>query len=363
MDKVAYLEVHYYLKDESHAMNAFVRNRCEADFLNAVSHIIKAFGVEFCFEATVPGEGGFREKWRIYAAHPLAVSLLTLLLNQAIEIWKAAPAPNLELEKQQIEINKLTAEHLKLENRLSELQIQKLEKEKADISQPSAPLATSGVLPASRPIATGGSEKRLSELSGVTVFDGPESREKPIQLQLDAKVVTPRSDFYKQLITYENVTAVGFRAIPPAGPVASESVVERSQFRMFIMQPNTLEPDVSEAQIEIVSPVIIEGDMKWKGRRNGEVISFAMSDRAFKQQVLSKELSFQHGDSIRCILEIDRKLDETGAEKITGYRVTTVLDKIDGNGNAHETPQGRRKRFTDKQPKDGQSDLFGKASV
>ena len=32
-------ELHYYLKDNSHAMNAFVRNKAEKDFLEAVKRI------------------------------------------------------------------------------------------------------------------------------------------------------------------------------------------------------------------------------------------------------------------------------------------------------------------------------------
>ncbi|MCX4176708.1 MULTISPECIES: hypothetical protein [Paraburkholderia] len=368
MDIVPRLEVHYYLQDDSHSIDAVVRNRCEAEFLAAVSYITQALGIELRFEATVPVEGGFRDIWRIVvgkASHPLVgtvlIPLLSLVLTQTVNIWNAPPKPNPELEKQQLEINRLNIEHWKLENRLSQLEIQKRERESALVSKPSAKpqagTAATTAVPASPPMPV--PERSSSAVNDSNPVVSTNGGGNTLQLQSDLKVVTRRSNFYKHLLAYERVTAVGFRAIPVGGPAPDEVITERSQFTAFIMQSNVLEPDVSDALIEIVSPVISEGDMKWKGRRSGEVITFAMNDRAFKQQVFRSEVSFQHGDSIRCVLETDRKLDEAGNEKVTGYRVTTVLDKIDGSGKVHETSQGRRKRFADKQPADGQADMFG----
>jgi hypothetical protein len=81
-----------------------------------------------------------------------------------------------------------------------------------------------------------------------------------------------------------------------------------------------------------------------------------MGDRAFKAEVIHKKVSFQHGDSIRCELEIEQKLDEGGNVKVTGYRVSTVFEKIAG-GEARETPQGRRARFEARRS-GGQRDMF-----
>ncbi|CAB3804385.1 hypothetical protein [Pararobbsia alpina] len=368
MDIVPRLEVHYYLQDDSHSLDAVVRNRCEAEFLAAVSYIAQTLGVELRFEATVPAEGGFRDIWRIVvgkASHPLLgtvlIPLVSLVLTQTVNIWNAPPKPNPELEKQQLEINRLIIEHWKLENQLSQLEIQKRERESALASKPSAQpqagTAATMTVPAPPPMPA--AEHPPSAVNDSIPLVSANASGKPLQLQRDLKVVTRRSNFYKHLLAYERATAVGFRVVPVDGPSPDEAITERSQFAAFIMQSNVLEPDVSEALVEIVSPVISEGDMKWKGRRSGEVITFAMNDWAFKQQVFRNEVSFQHGDSIRCVLETDRKLDEAGNEKITGYRVTTVLDKIDGSGKVHETFQGRRKRFADKQPADGQADLFG----
>ncbi|MBU9491767.1 Ig-like domain-containing protein [Burkholderia multivorans] len=364
MDSAPRLEMHYYLQNESHAMDAMIRNRCEAEFLATVSHITQVLGVELRFEATVPTEGGFRDIWRVLcvnSGHPLAIALLTLILNQAIEIWKAPSKPNPVLEKQQIEINELTINHWKLENRRSELELHKLERDSQGASPPAPPPALNGTAvtgaPTFSPPAT--STQTLSA-TGISNANGiARSTEKSFQLQLDTKVITRRSNFYKYLLTYRHVTAVGFRALSVEEPNPDELVITRSQFNAFIVQTSELPPDVSEALIEITSPVISGRDAKWKGLRNGEAISFAMNDKAFKQQVFHNEVSFQHGDSIRCILEADRRLNEIGMPTVTGYRVTTVLDKIDGKGNAYEMPQGRKKRFSDRHRDNNQADLFG----
>lgn len=365
MDYVPRLEVHYYLQDHHHSMDAMVRNRCEAEFLSAISHITHALGVELRFEATVPAEGGFRDIWRVVvskATSPAGVAflvpLLSLVVTQAVTVWNSAPKPNPELEKQQLEINQLTIQHWKLENQRSELEIRKLKREDGRALQSSSTATGNDAAEVPAHPSFPGRNLAPPLVENASPEGVPEAVGVRFRLQLDPKVVTRRSNFYKQLVAYDKVTAVGVRPIFSDKPLADETVVHRAAFGTYILQTNLLEPEVRDAIIEIVSPVISEGSMKWKGRSNGEVISFTMSDLDFKRQVFRNEVSFQHGDSIRCVLETDRKLDEAGNETVTGYRVTTVLDKIDGNGNVSETARGKRKRFADKHRNSNQSDLF-----
>jgi len=65
-----------------------------------------------------------------------------------------------------------------------------------------------------------------------------------------------------------------------------------------------------------------------------------MKDKIFKQQVLLKEISFKSGDLIDCVLVVDKKFDDNGNEVPSGYKVTTVLRKTDGN-NVTETDSGK----------------------
>ena len=81
-----------------------------------------------------------------------------------------------------------------------------------------------------------------------------------------------------------------------------------------------------------------------------------MKDDLFKEQVLSKEISFQNGTTIIGVLEKHRKLDEAGNIIITGYSVTTVL-KIFDDDQVVETSQGRE--YTQaKNYSDSQNELF-----
>lgn len=355
MDNGSRLELHYYLRDGSHTIDALVRNRCEAEFLTAVAYIAESLGAKVRFEASIPEEGGFRDIWRVAfdkENRTMSVSalstLLGILITQSVVIWNAPPRPNPELERQQLEINRLTAEHMRLENERSLLEIKKLQGETAKAETP--------VPPPSIPQMSGPAITPSRETGTSTVTPQASGERKAPALQMDPRLNKRRSNFYRQLVAYESVTAVGFRWRSEDRPLPDERIVSRGEFASFLLQSDTLPPEITEAVIEIVSPVITQGDMQWKGRWNGQTISFAMDDRNFKAEVIHKKVPFQHGDCIRCELEIERKIDEGGAPKVTGYRVRTVFEKIAG-GVAEETPQGRRKRFETKHA-GAQADMF-----
>lgn len=358
MENISRLEVHYHLRDGLHSMDAFVRNRCEAEFLAAIAYIAQSLGATLEFEATAPTEGGFRDFWRILfdkenraLTVPTLATLLSLIVNQSVLVWNAPPKPDKELETQQMEINRLTIEHWKLENKHSELEVKKLQRE----MEAAPALSSPPPVPASSAIASANPPAPVPSPTASAAASQGQTRR--LSLQMDPKVRKRRSNFYKQLISYEPVTAVGFRWLPANQTPPEEQIILRRDFPSFLLPTDTLEPEVAEAVIEIVSPVIAEGDIQWKGKWNGQAITFAMDDKVFKNQVLHKQIRFQHGDSIRCVLECERKLDEDGNPKVKGHRVITVLDKIESGGEVYETAQGRRKRFEDKHT-DRQAGLF-----
>ncbi|WP_233863529.1 hypothetical protein [Paraburkholderia adhaesiva] len=369
MENAARLEAHYYLKDGAHSMDAFIRNRCEAEFLATVSYVAQRLGAELQFEASVSADGGFRDIWRVLVhkdnralSVPAFTAIFCAILDISVHIWSAAPKPNPELERQQLEINRLAIEHSKIENLRSELEVKKLQRELSantpKTSRPSLPDATAKKSPASLvyvpPLV------QPEQLLSPNPYGGDNF--KHLSLQTDPKVNRRRSNFYRQLISYSAVTAAGFRWFPEDGPALDEQIVHRADFSSFVLQSDKLAPDVTDAVIEIVAPVITHGNIQWKGRWNDQVISFIMDDKTYKDEVLHSQVSFQHGDSIRCVLESERKLDEFGNAKVTGYRVTTVLDKIEGSGEIRETPQGRKKRF-EKKRANGQFGLFDGENV
>lgn len=310
---LARLELHYFLRDDVHSMNAHVRNKCEAEALAAFTHIAQQLGVSVELESTAFREGGLREIWTFLGS---SNPQLTLLLAVIVLVFSRIPVSDLEMDELNKDVQKLTIE----EKRLN---IQKLKREigKSEIA-------------------------KISADEVARYLDG------------DVKVATRRSNFYRQLLTHDRVTALSLGEIPEGhlNPLI-EHRVERSSFPFFVQPTDSLAVEVIEpAQIEIIAPVLKEGAYHWRGVYMGQPISFAMSDSIFKSDVLTGKVSFQHGTVIECVLNIHRKLDEVGDVHITGYTVATVLSKSDG-GIAHETSQGKRHRFVKKQA-EGQGKLF-----
>ena len=140
-------------------------------------------------------------------------------------------------------------------------------------------------------------------------------------------------------------------------PISDERLVPRSDFSKFVLSTNKLRSEVDDcAVIEIISPVLKEGRYKWKGVYNENSISFEMQDSHFRDSVLFENIPFKHGSKIVCVLVTHRELDEIGAIKITGYAVTTVLDKVDDD-IPQETPQGKKYRHA-KKIDESQGNLF-----
>ena len=341
------LEVHYHLKNHRHSMDAIVRNRCEAEFLAAMKCITEKLGAQLVFEATVPTEGGFRDKWKVIwgsettrnAVIIAGIGLLGQLINCAVNVYNAPPKPNPVLEQQQKEINDLAIEKAKLENTKLRHEVQAL--------------ASPQTVTASAPVNV----PPIQRADADTNSHPPGFVSKKLSLQTDWKVRKLRSEFYKRLISYDKVEAVGFSWRESDVADEDQHLVPRNEFVNFVLATDKLESETTEAVIEIYSPVITESDLKWKGRYKDKIISFTMEDKTFRSTVMNRGTFFGHGDYITCVLETDKKLDDAGEPQVAGYRVTTVI-AMGAGADAKETPQGRQKRFEDKFA-GSQEKLFG----
>lgn len=58
-------EIHYYLANESHAMDAFVRNKCEAELLAILQEVCSILGASIKVETIPLEEGGLKEYWKV----------------------------------------------------------------------------------------------------------------------------------------------------------------------------------------------------------------------------------------------------------------------------------------------------------
>ena len=141
-------------------------------------------------------------------------------------------------------------------------------------------------------------------------------------------------------------------------PISEEQFVARDGFKNFILSSDQLVPLVLEnAIIEIISPVLIKGRHKWKGVFNDSHISFSMKSDEFMAMVQTGKVEFKSGSTINCTLEIEKKINGVGIEKITGYNIIRVGSYFE-NGKSIETTESKQHRQKQNTTSKRQLDLF-----
>lgn len=294
--------IHYYLNDDSHSMNAFVRNAMEKDFLSIVNTISSSLNLKIELESRATKEGGFIEILDIIEAHPVSSTIIVSSAGYAIKRF---------LEYL------LTGAYKKnkLENEKLELEILKLKKESAGIDEN----------------------------------------------QLEQKLARPISNYYAKIEKYEKIRAVGF-----GNEVNNEYVVQRDEFRNFILIDDKEEEVDDDANIEIISPVLKEGRYKWRGIYKNESIDFSMGDSKFKNDIIDGRYDFGNGSFINCQLFITKTYDEFGNEcKNRSYRVAKVYETKRDNLNkwlaTHKGLLKQKNNFKERiEPKDLFLDSYNK---
>lgn len=294
--------IHYYLNDDSHSMNAFVRNAMEKDFLSIVNTISSSLNLKIELESRAAKEGGFIEILDIIEAHPVSSTIIVSSAGYAIKRF---------LEYL------LTGAYKKnkLENEKLELEILKLKKESTGVDDN----------------------------------------------QLEQKLARPISNYYAKIEKYEKIRAVGF-----GNEVNNEYVVQRDEFRNFILIDDKEEEVDDDANIEIISPVLKEGRYKWRGIYKNESIDFSMGDSKFKNDIIDGRYDFGNGSFINCQLFITKTYDEFGNEcKNRSYRVAKVYETKRDNLNkwlaTHKGLLKQKNNFKERiEPKDLFLDSYNK---
>jgi hypothetical protein len=293
------LELHYFFRDDSHTMNAFVRNECEKELLLIFKEVVTALDLDVDIECEAFKEGGLKEIWKFLGKNGVQITLILTIIGLVLS---RIPVENKELIKLQIE-------NLQFDNELKRQQLKKIKQEVK-------------------------SDEELTE----------EVVDKVIEiLDKDYKIAWHKSNFYKKLNLYPKVSKLSTQRLNEYNqPIEDEKSVERWQFSKFILRSDSFPSNIDEeAVIDIISPVLKKGNFSWKGFYKGEIINFEMSDIDFKNSVLNKEIEFINGTAIKCILHQNRKIDETGLIKIVQSKALTVFEIIEGN-NLTETIQGNK---------------------
>lgn len=290
-------ELHYYLKDNSHAMNAFIRNKAEKDFLEAVKRIGELLDSELKIETEAYQEGGLKE---LIVIGGIVLGFLSPSINDIITHYVTQDTQTEALDKK---VKEATLKNLELDSKKKELEI-----------------------------------------------------EEQINKKLDDKLTKKYiSNFYKRIDSYDKVEKIGYKSIEKDGV---EYIVERKDFKSFILHDDITISEDDDAMIEIISPVLKEGKYNWRGRYKNEKIDFSMADSKFKQEVIEGKHKFSNGSLISCHLEIKVTFDEFGDEKSRNYRVLQVFGTQELELGELKLREAGKKRNQQKWLNEHQKSLF-----
>ncbi|WP_319229857.1 hypothetical protein [Draconibacterium orientale] len=294
------LQLHYWFKDESHTMDAYVHNKCDTEFLAVIKEIATIIGGEISIE-TQPLENGGLIRWFKFELNEKSKKDAIILAIVIALITGVITTPVTTA------ISEVTQELI--EKIFEDPEIKELEKEKLKLE--------------------------IDNLKQDLVL-------KNYEISNNNKIKKRRSNFYEKADSYKKIEKISFViADEKKQIIAEERTIERFQFQNFVILSDDLDPVVNEnAIIEIISPVLKKGPFKWTGIYNGESIDFRMKSNEFKTLVQTGKVEFKNGSSIDCYLETRRKVDTEGNEKIVGYDVHRVNNYFE-NDKPIETPEGR----------------------
>lgn len=292
------LKLHFYRSDELHVIDAFTRNECERELLNVIRIVCSDLEIDATILSEIPENGGFIEIWKFLGKHSGQLSLVIAILAL---IYSRVPVENKKLTELQIE-------NLELDNEIKKEQLKELR-----------------------------GKSSLKEVSKDTIVKIAEHFEN------DFKVNWHKSNFYKKLISEIEITSVSFTGLDSNNNTTiPEKIVERNQFSSFVINTAEFPPIIDEeATIDIISPVLKSGNFHWKGYYNNQIISFQMKDQDFKDSVLNLEVDFNTATAIKCVLQQNRRIDDTGKIYITLSKVITVLE-VSASNRTYETNQGKK---------------------
>jgi len=272
------LEIHYYLIDNIHAMDAFVYNECEHELLILIKELQSLLSLDnYTLDVEAISEGGIRSRLVLFIKDKQFILFALGLIGGVITT---------KLNEDR-ELNFLQKEKIKLE-------IKKLKKE-LNHDQP-------------------------NDTINIEITD---------ILNSDIKIVKRKSNYYSNLLKDSRIARVSTSLLDEENNIiGDEHIVERSQFKDYILDTDELESAIVEdAIIEIVSPVLKDNKIKWKGNYNGKRLSFTMDDFDFIRQILTEKVAFKKGTYIQCVLEIKRKLNELGELNIPVYSVQQIPEQ------------------------------------
>ncbi|GFD81184.1 hypothetical protein KUL118_40460 [Tenacibaculum sp. KUL118] len=304
-----FLQLHYFLKDELHSVDAFINNKAEYELLRIfkeVTSILELEG-ELQFETIAIEEGGIKAFYKLISKKKNKRKIKNALLYLAGILSVIISDVVSDQIKTDHEYEKLKKEEIRL----------RIEKLKRDLEDEE----------------TTEQDKTLI-IQNLSVFIAETN-----------KVKLFKSNFYSTLLKEEKIEHVSTQRLNEnLEPITNENIVPRKDFDKFILHSVDIDPDFRESEIiEIVSPVLKKGNMKWKGIYNEKPISFYMRDGEFLTSVINKEISFSNGTSIIADIEFEQKMNDDGEIEIGTISIFNVTDVFEDSKKI-ETKRKKRNR-------------------
>jgi hypothetical protein len=298
-------KIHYHLNGGAHRMDAIVRNRAEGELLALLKEVAAVLGLPVHVETHAYGEGGLVEYLDLVFQNKEQIATVIALLSPLLGV--PLYFDKIKQSRQQTQLNELNIKKIKLEI-----------KEKEDA--------------ATEP---DGRRNQVWKNMALPLEKAPTANDIAQALLTRKKIARRRSNYYEALLTDSKIDAVGFA--PSHNKNTAEKIVPRSDFGNFVIAKSNLEPLVYEGLLlEIVSPVLRSGSIKWRGIFEKKTVSFELQDDTFRADVVSQKVQFQNGTTLLCDFEVHQREDDTGEIEIAGYAVTKVHDV--------KTPQVFRKK-------------------
>ena len=294
------LQLHYYLSENSHSMDAKIYNKVEHELLKIIDEVARVLDLEISIEIQALDEGGIKaiykflnkkkNKRKIVIIGVFFSGIVGTIMSEVISD-KIKSDPEMErLKKEKIE-----------------LEIQKLKK----------------------------------ELSSDKEFEFPENKDNEIVITKEFienlsvyiseinKVKISKSKFYDLLTKENKIEKVSTQELnSDYKPISEEKIVPRKDFKLFVINEAEIDSDYKYfVELEIVSPVLKRSKLNWRALYNGEQITFSLKDENFRNLIANKNLQFSNGTKIICELETKQKMNDDG-EILTAGRIVNNITKI-----------------------------------
>lgn len=311
-----FLQLHYFLKNELHSVDAFINNKAEYELLRIfkeVTSILELEG-ELQFETIAIEEGGIKAFYKLISKKKNKRKIKNALIYLAGILSVIISDVVSDQIKTDHEFEKLKKEEIRL----------RIEQLKRDLENEETT-----------------EEDKILIIQNLSVFIAETN-----------KVKLFKSNFYSTLLKEDKIEQVSTQRLNEnLEPITKENIVPRKDFDKFILHSVDIDPDFKESElIEIVSPVLKKGNMKWKGIYDEKPISFYMRDSEFLTSVINKEISFSNGTSIIADIEFEQKMNDDGDIEIGTISIYNVTDVFEDSQRI-ETKRKKRNRALKNQTK------------